>query len=156
VSPRDKMLRCMLERCTAVIPEGVPIIPDGPKATTQDIQEFKRLAKESGYAVKFGRPSAVTKPGKQEVEITAECTTGVLADEYLHVWNNLSQIRGHYLRDPEAQEHVSLARTLRLSGSSNDRRFHQLELQNYVSFLAASQTPIPIFVWRSFTVLNPS
>ena len=44
MSPRGAMIRCMLKRAEAVVPMGQPIIPEGPIATRQDVQEFKRLS----------------------------------------------------------------------------------------------------------------
>ncbi len=154
MSVRDEMLRLMDSRAGAKVREGEPIIPDGPTATTEDIQEFKRLANVCGYEVKFGKSAALTRPGRQVVELTAKCTTGILSDEFLHVWNNFTQNRGRYLDAPTSIEHKTLSYTFRLSGSSNDRRFHQLELQNYTSFLAQSDGPIPIFLWRTFSLLK--
>ena len=157
MSPRDEMIRCMKNRAAGTVPQGEPIIPDGPTATTEDIQEFKRLVTSMGYEIKFGQVNAVTKPREKLVQITSKCTVGVLSDEFLHVWNNYVQQRGKYHEaTPVADEHRQLGSTLRLSGSSNDRRFHQLELGNYVSFLARSGATIPIFLWRTFSALKGS
>src|SRR5260221_333736 len=154
MSSKDQMVRRMQVRASATVREGDPIGPDGPTATTEDIQEFKRLANACGYVVKFGKSRALTRPGQQVVEVTAKCTTGILSDEFLHCWNNFAQNRGRYLDAATAIEHKALRHTFRLSGSSNDRRFHQLELRNYVGFLAQSDGPIPIFLWRTFSVLK--
>lgn len=157
MSPRDEMIRCMQSRAAGAVREGEPIIPDGPTATTEDMQEFKRLVVAMGYEVKFGQARAVTNPRKQSVQITAKCTVGVLSDEFLHVWNNHASQRGKYHEgSTEAEEHTHLGSTLRLSGSSNDRRFHQLELKNYGHFLAQSSTAIPVFLWRTFSALKRS
>lgn len=155
MSPRDEMLRCMKNRAEGLLIAGQPVIPDGPVATTGDMQEFKRLVQALGYAVKFGQTAAVTRPGPRLVAVTAGCTVGVLSDEYFHVWNNFAETRGKYLETASRRdEHQALGSTLRLSGSSNDRRFHQLELLNYVQFLEKSGGPIPIFVWRTFNLLK--
>jgi hypothetical protein len=155
MSPRDEMIQCMQRRAAGAVRQGEPIIPDGPTATTEDVQEFKRLVTSLGYEVKFGQANAVTKPREELVQVTARCTVGVLSDEFLHVWNNYSQQRGKYHEDaPIAEEHRHLGSTLRLSGSSNDRRFHQLELGNYARFLAQSGTAIPLFLWRTFSALK--
>lgn len=77
MSPRDEMLRCMKNRAEGPLIAGQPVIPDGPVATTDDMQEFKRLAQALGYAVKFGQMAAVTKPGLKLVTLTASCTVGV-------------------------------------------------------------------------------
>lgn len=152
MSPREEMLRCMQNRAVVTVREGEPIIPDGPSATTEDIQEFKRLVEAMGYEVKFGRTKALTRPARCLVEITARCTVGVLSDEFLHVWNNYKQRRGLYMTEQSsAEEHRHLGSTFRLSGSSNDRRFHQLELYNYSRFLALSGGVIPVFLWRTFS-----
>jgi hypothetical protein len=155
MSSKDQMLRRMQDRATAPVREGDPIVPDGPTATTEDMQEFKRLAHACGYVVKFGKSRALTRPNQQVVELTAKCTTGILSDEFLHCWNNFAQNRGRYLDAATAIEHNALCSTFRLSGSSNDRRFHQLELRNYAGFLAQSDGPIPVFMWRTFSVLKP-
>ena len=152
--PREDMIRRMRNRAADAVREGEPIIPDGPTATTEDVQEFKRLVNSMGYTIKFGQASAVTKPRDGLVHITAKCTVGVLSDEFLHVWNNYTQRRGKYLEEAFAEEHRHLGVTLRLSGSSNDRRFHQLELGNYARFLAQSEAAIPIFLWRTFSALK--
>jgi hypothetical protein len=148
------MIQCLLRRAEAVVREGEPIIPDGPTATSADIQEFKRLVTALGYEIKFGQVRAVTKPSHRQVHITSSCTVGILSDEFLHVWNN-AQHRGKYFESTlTADEHRQLGSTLRLSGSANDRRFHQLELGNYARFLMRSGTAIPMFVWRTFSILN--
>ena len=154
MSPREEILQCMKYRAETVVPEGEPIIVDGPTATTQEMQEFKFLASTLGYTAKFGQASAVTKPGARIVAVTAFCTVGVLTDEYLHVWNNFGETRGRYLGDADKREHKALGGTLRLSGSSNDRRFHQLELLNYAHFLGVSGSAIPSFIWRTFSVVK--
>lgn len=155
MSPREETLLCMKTRAEAQVPEGQPIIPEGPTAITADMQEFKRLVTALGYEVKFGQGAAVTKPGLRLVALTASCSVGVLSDEYLHVWNNFAGTRGRYLeQESGTKEHKELGSTLRLSGSSNDRRFHQLELKNYVRFLERSGGPIPIFMWRTFSGLK--
>jgi hypothetical protein len=118
------------------------------------MQEFKRLAEGLGYKIKFGQASAVTRPASRVVAVTGNCTVGVLTDEYLHVWNNFAETRGQYLDENAGREHRAFARMVRLSGSSNDRRFHQLELENYVYFLENSGGAIPNFIWRTFTVLK--
>lgn len=155
MSPRDEMLLAMNDRSIEHVPKGTPIIPEGPLATTEDMQEFKRLVQLIGYQVKFGQPRAVTKPRLRVVTLTPSCSVGTLSDEYFHVWNNVGSVRGMYLeRGAEAEEHRALGQTLRISGSSNDRRFHQLELRNYVRCLRNSPEPIPIFVWRTFRLLR--
>jgi hypothetical protein len=154
VSPREAMLNCMKCRAVATVPVGEPIIPEGPTATSHDIQEFKRLVKLMGYEANFGESRAVTKPSEGIVELTAKCTAGILSDEFLHVWNNFAGARGRYLDPGVASEHKALGSTFRLSGSSNDRRFHQLELQNYAVFLEQSGAPIPMFLWRAFNALR--
>jgi hypothetical protein len=154
MSPREEMLRCMKERARAAVPEGQPIVPNGAVATTQDMQEFKQLVQALGYEVKFGRVSAARRPSSKVVDLTGNCTVGVLTDEYLHVWNNFAESRGKYVEENSGHEHRALAGTFRLSGSSNDRRFHQLELENYVRFLENSGGAIPNFIWRTFTVLK--
>jgi hypothetical protein len=132
--PREEMLRCMQERAATVVPDGEPIIRDGPIATTQDIQEFKSLVEALGYSVKFGQSKSVTKPGNQRVELEAART--------------LSRRFGLRQRAP------SLGSTLRISGSSNDRRFHQLELGNCARYLEQSGEAIPLFIWRTFSQLK--
>jgi hypothetical protein len=126
--PREEMLRCMQERAATVVPDGEPIIRDGPIATAQDIQEFKSLVEALGYSVKFGQSKSVTKPGNQRVELEARCSVGTLTDEFLHVWNNHSRRRGHFLGDLAcAKEHQASAphseyleaRTTAASTSSN-------------------------------------
>jgi hypothetical protein len=154
VSPREAMLNCMKRRALATVPIGEPIIPEGPTATSQEIQEFKRLIKSMGYEASFGKSRAVTKPAAGIVELTAKCTAGILSDEFLHVWNNFAGARGRYLDAGVASEHKGLGSSFRLSGSSNDRRFHQLELQNYVVFMEQSGEAIPMFLWRAFNVLR--
>jgi hypothetical protein len=151
--PRDEMLDRMQSRAEQSVPDGQPIIPDGPTATTEDMQEFKRLVVSLGYEVKFGQRTAVTKPAARTVSVTGKCTVGILTDEYLHVWNNFAERRGLYLADSMSDEHRGLGATLRLSGSSNDRRFHKLELLNYLQFLRRSGQAIPTFMWRTFNVL---
>lgn len=153
MSARDEMIHCMQRRATGVVPKGEPIIPDGPTATTQDIQEFKGLVSAMGYEIKFGQVNAVTKPRERLVQITV----GLLSDEFLHVWNNYAQRRGEYHDDkPTGEEHKGLGSTLRLSGSSNDRRFHQLELGNYARFLSNSSSAITNFLWRTFAAIKRS
>jgi hypothetical protein len=152
-TPRDEMLDRMQERALQIVPEGQPIIPDGPTATSEDMQDFKRMSIALGFEVKFGQVAAVTRPGSRTVSVTSKCTVGILTDEYLHVWNNFGDRRGTYLSEAMAEEHKGLGSTLRLSGSSNDRRFHQLELLNYVLCLRRSGEAIPTFVWRTFNVL---
>lgn len=155
MSPRDGMLGCMSKRTEEQVPYGEPIIPEGPIATTDDMQEFKRLVEAMGYQVKFGQAKAVTKPGVRLVMLTPNCTVGVLSDEYLHVWNNFADGRGQHLGNgADKDEHRSLGSTLRLSGSSNDRRFHQLELRNYVRYLSVSGDSIPTFLWRTFSQMK--
>jgi hypothetical protein len=144
----------MKRRALATVPEGEPIIPEGPTATSQEIQEFKRLIGSMGYEASFGKSRAVTKPSASIVELTARCTAGILSDEFLHVWNNFAGTRGRYLDPGAASEHKGLGSTFRLSGSANDRRFHQLELQNYAFFLEQSGEAIPMFLWRAFNVLR--
>ena len=104
--------------------------------------------------IKFGQSRAVTKLGDKSVHLTARCSVGVLTDEFLHAWNNFGERRGLYLDEAGKEEHQKLGRDFRLSGSSNDRRFHQLELENYVRCLRNSREAIPVFVWRTFTALN--
>ncbi len=145
----------MHNRADGAVREGEPIIPDGPTATTEDMQVFKRLVISMGYDVKFGQTRAVTIPRKQTVQLIGNCTVGVLSDEFLHVWNNYAAQRGKYHEEPGvAEEHSHLGSSRRFSGSSNDRRFHQLELGNYARFLAQSGTAIPIFIWRTFGALK--
>ncbi|HEY3740876.1 MAG TPA: hypothetical protein VGL53_13580 [Bryobacteraceae bacterium] len=152
MSPRDEMLACISKRTEENVPYGEPIIPEGPVATSDDMQEFKRLAEAMGYEVKFGQSRAVTKPGARTVAVTPSCTVGVLSDEFLHVWNNFADGRGQHLENgADKAEHRALGGTLRLSGSSNDRRFHQLELRNFVRHLKSSGGSIPTFMWRTFS-----
>src|SRR5436853_7777140 len=96
--PRDQTLDKMDRRATTTVPEGEPIIPNGPTATTQDIQEFKSAVEAMDYSVEFGEASAVTKPKESVVHLTARCTVGDLTDEYLHIWNNSQNRRGMFLR----------------------------------------------------------
>ena len=114
MSPREAMLNCMKCRAVATVPVGEPIIPEGPTATSHDIQEFKRLVKLMGYEANFGESRAVTKPSESIVELTAKCTAGILSDEFLHVWNNFAGARGRYLDPGVASEHKALGSTFRL------------------------------------------
>ena len=154
VPTRDDMLGTMERRSLEQVREGQPIIPDGPIALTQDMQEFKILVIGMGYEVKFGQNRAVTLPGDRSVHLTPRCSVGVLTDEFLHAWNNYAGRRGIYLDAAKEKEHEGLARVTRLSGSSNDRKFHQLELENYVRCLQKSGDAIPGFIWRTFSVLT--
>src|SRR5689334_24487266 len=121
---RDEMLDRMQLRAEQPVPDGQPIMPDGPIATTADMQDFKQRVLALGYEVEFGQRAAVTTPRTRSVSLTPRCTVGILTDEYLHVWNNFSGTRGSCLADALSDEHKGLGATLRLSGSSNDRRFH--------------------------------
>jgi hypothetical protein len=152
VPGRADVLNAMQMRADQVVPEGTPIIPDGPVALTEDIACFQVAVNEMGYEVKFGQLSAKTipNPENRQVQLTSRCRVGELTDEFLHVWNNGSDRRGNFLPQARAQEHRFLSRQKHFSGSSNDRRFHQLELANYTHFLNKFSEHIPIFVWKSF------
>jgi len=133
-------------------PDGQSIIPDGPPATQHDASEFKRFCIEAGFSVEFAGPGQkiATSPLKKLVRIPKCTTTGLLTDEYLHVWNNCGH-RGEYLGAAgRKQEHLAFASTLRLSGSTNDRQFHKLELENFILWIEGGGGPIPVFVWRTF------
>lgn len=155
VPTRDEVLTAMETRATARIPEGQPIIPDGVLARKEDTATFQSAVHELGYTVKFGKDKAVTisDPRDRRVQLTQRCRIGELTDEFLHVWNNWNEQRGVYLEGGEAEEHKFLSRQKHFSGSSNDRRFHQLELKNFVHHLRSSGAHIPIFVWKTFTDL---
>jgi hypothetical protein len=149
---RDDVLNAMQARATQIVPEGIPIIPDGVLALTEDIACFQSAVHEMGYSVEFGQIRARTVPDPQDrrVELTARCRIGELTDEFLHVWNNFNERRGNFLPVEDANEHRALSRQLRLSGSSNDRRFHQFELENNTRHLRGSNGHIPLFVWKTF------
>ena len=149
---RDDVLNAMQHRANEIIPEGVPIIPDGPLALSEDMACFQVAVQEMGYSVEFGQKRARTVPDPRDrrVELTARCRVGELTDEFLHVWNNCHERRGHFLPDGNAEEHRFLSRQKHFSGSSNDRRFHQLELENYTRSLRATGAHIPLFIWKSF------
>jgi hypothetical protein len=152
---REDVLRAMERRATEAVPEGQPIIPDGAVALKEDMESLQQYITRLGYSVKFGTKRAVTTSNRYEskVQLTARCHTGELTDELLHVWNNGNERRGRYLEEARSEEHRFLSKQKHLSGSSNDRRFHQLELENYVRYLRASGEHIPIFVWKTFVDL---
>ena len=133
--------------------DGDPIIPEGPLATPQDSEHFQRLCKQMDYCVvtaKAGEKVA-TSPRLRLVRLPrGHHNTGLLTDEYLHVWNNC-HLRGAYIVDAtKASEHRQLAGTYRQSGSTNDRQFHKLELENFIGFIETHGESIPCFVWRTF------
>lgn len=152
---RGEVLTAMETRATVQIPEGQPIIPDGVFARKEDTADFQSAVHDLGYTVKFGKDKAVTISDQQDprVQLTPRCRIGELTDEFLHVWNNWNEQRGRHLEGAEAEEHRFLSRQKHFSGSSNDRRFHQLELKNYVCYLRSSGTHIPIFIWKTFAEL---
>lgn len=146
----------MQTRATQIVPEGIPIIPDGVVALTEDIGCFQRAVQDMGYSVEFGQARARTVPDPKDrrVELTARCRIGELTDEFLHVWNNFNERRGNFLPVEDAREHRAVSRQMRFSGSSNDRRFHQFELENYTRHLRASNAHIPLFIRRTFIDLS--
>jgi hypothetical protein len=152
VLSREDVVTAMETRATEVVPAGQPIIPDSVIALKEDIQAFREYVSELGYSIKFGAKWAVTRFNKSDpkIQLTARCRIGELTDEFLHAWNNWNERRGCYLEAAESEEHKFLSRQKHFSGSSNDRRFHQLELKNYVRYLRESGEHIPIFVWKTF------
>jgi hypothetical protein len=155
VLSREEVLSVMATRATEVVPEGQPIIPNALIARTEDLQSFRGYVTEFGYSLKFGTDRAFTRVSGSDrvIQITARCSVGELTDEFLHAWNNWKEQRGRHLEEAESEEHRFLSRQKRFSGSSNDRRFHQLELKNYVNHLRARNEHIPIFVWKTFVNL---
>jgi hypothetical protein len=139
MSRRDDVLKLMLNRATSPVRQGEPIFPDGPLANSDDISEFARLCREFDYRVLFNKRSAVTKtpitPGRDspgEVHLTARVTVGVLTDEFMHVWNNRRGNRGKYIKDrARGEDHVFLSLRELTSSDTDDRRFHQMELENF-------------------------
>jgi hypothetical protein len=162
MSRRDQVLQLMLHRARNVVPRGEPIFPDGPVATSEDIREFVRLCDDLDFEILFGKRTAMTrtpiKKGKDapgEVHLTPRVTVGVLTDEFLHAWNNRRGNRGKYLKDRvRGEEHAFLGSRKLTSGGTDDRRLHQMELENFTEYSLRFSGHIPLYVWRTFIALE--
>jgi hypothetical protein len=154
MSAQEQVLGVMLRRSTMTVPEGTPIIPDGPVATSQDMQEFKRLCELCRYMVIFGAPDGRTSQSQMTVKVSGHASVGLLTDEFLHVWNNTDERRGKFFPDPEQGKTHRFLRTLGAkSGTSDDRHLHQMEIANFAYCVKAGGASIPVFVWRTFRAL---